>query len=334
LQAIPDAPPQVSVQLRGISSAITPGARIPVGGNVTDDYGLARITFDYQVDEGEHQTRDLSPPPGAAATYRVEHALDARQFAETARLAPQQKLRLQIKATDQCDLGRGPNTGISQTFTLDVVTPQQLRGLIDRRELLLRQQFETTIGELSATRDLLARLARDAPTGAGTSRPNGDAPAASTHDPMQRRLLTARVIQNVARSAHETVDVAEAFAEIRAELINNRIATESLKQRLKEGIADPLRSIGQRRLPAIHARIERIQPHVAPAEGDREILRDAIGQTDAVLVEMKAILSKMLELESFNEVLELLRSIIEEQDQLNQRTLERRKEQLRRLLED
>jgi hypothetical protein len=348
LQAVPDTAPQVSIRLQGISSAITPNVRIPVAGSITDDYGIARVFFDFQADQRPNQTRVLTPPPDAAASYAVQDALDTQQFDASQRLAPQEKLRLLIKATDRCNLGKGPNIGTSRSFVLDVVTPGHLRTLLDRRELLLRQRFETLVGELVDTRDLMARLATDN----GPVTPPGDAPRDNATDgdangstaagtaatpplaPMRRRLQTARVAQNVERSGHETVEIGAAFDAIHAELINNRIATESLKQRLKEGIADPLKAIGQQKLPAIQVKIETVQPHAVLAQDDMDTLREAIAETDAVLVEMKQILRRMLELESFNEVLDLLRSIIEEQDRLNKATTERRKEQIRRLLED
>ena len=43
----------------------------------------------------------------------------------------------------------------------------------------------------------------------------------------------------------------------------------------------------------------------------------AVQQADAILVEMKQVLDKMLELETFNEALDLLRAIIKSQEKMN-----------------
>src|SRR5262249_19695559 len=59
LSARPDEVPMVGLRLHGISSAITADARLPVAGDVHDDYGLTRLWFEYQV-EGRKA-------PGAAA---------------------------------------------------------------------------------------------------------------------------------------------------------------------------------------------------------------------------------------------------------------------------
>ena len=42
IAAVADEPPQVNVQLTGIGTAITPAARLPVAGEIADDYGVAK----------------------------------------------------------------------------------------------------------------------------------------------------------------------------------------------------------------------------------------------------------------------------------------------------
>jgi hypothetical protein len=57
-------------------------------------------------------------------------------------------------------------------------------------------------------------------------------------------------------------------------------------------------------------------------------------QADAILVQMNQILDKMLELETFNEVLDLLRGIIDSQDQISRETKQKQKDKLKELLEE
>ena len=52
----------------------------------------------------------------------------------------------------------------------------------------------------------------------------------------RRKLRIVRSLQNVQRTGQEVLEVATAFEEIREELVNNRIDTEELKQRLQVGI--------------------------------------------------------------------------------------------------
>ena len=49
---------------------------------------------------------------------------------------------------------------------------------------------------------------------------------------------------------------------------------------------------------------------------------------------MQRVLDTMVELETFNEVVALLRAIVEEQETLNQQTQQRRRQKVRELLED
>lgn len=41
LVATPDEAPRVAARMRGISSAVTPRARLPIVGTISDDHGLA-----------------------------------------------------------------------------------------------------------------------------------------------------------------------------------------------------------------------------------------------------------------------------------------------------
>ena len=63
VSVIPDLPPEVSVQLRGISSAVTPQASIPIFGKISDEYGLEEAWFEYQIDKNPPETRPLATQP-------------------------------------------------------------------------------------------------------------------------------------------------------------------------------------------------------------------------------------------------------------------------------
>ncbi len=103
-----------------------------------------------------------------------------------------------------------------------------------------------------------------------------------------------------------------AFDAIRAELVNNRVDTEELKLRLKDGIADPLLRICGEMFPELERRLQKFQAESGRSCQAATAARDAAReQADAILVQMNQILDKMLELETFNEVLDLLRGIIE-----------------------
>ncbi len=155
LVPLPDRPPQVAVQLDGIGTAVTPQARIPAAGRITDDYGLGRVWFEYAVDGQKPGSRPLRQFADHPTEFPLAGAaLEVRDLA----LRPGQKLTVSVKAADLCDLGQGPNVSSSERWLLEVVTPEQLRVMLESRELVLRQRFDAMVLEMTETRDLLARL--------------------------------------------------------------------------------------------------------------------------------------------------------------------------------
>ncbi|HTU25849.1 MAG TPA: hypothetical protein VMF30_10650 [Pirellulales bacterium] len=355
LAAVDDEAPQVRVQLAGIGTAITSKARLPIAGEISDDYGVARAWFECHSDEDAPVDQPLSAKIAGQDRLPVDEAIEVERFS----LQPKHKFHLAALASDTCGLADGPKTGISQRWVLDVVTPEQLRSMLEARELLLRRRFETIVQELTESRDALARIdlappatkevdkpkegekpkekeAQDAAQPAAEKSPAVDpnAPSAAERLSTLRRVQAERALQNCQRSADETLGLAAAFDSIREELINNRVDTEELKLRLKEGIADPLRGICSDQFPELERRLQTFQAQLADPTAATAARDAAREQADAILVQMRQILDKMLELETFNEVLDLLRGIIDSQEQISRETKQKKKDKVKRLLDD
>ena len=56
----------------GIGSAITPNARIPVEGVVTDDYGVAKVWVEYVIDKGSGKSKPSRLPLIPLSTHPRE----------------------------------------------------------------------------------------------------------------------------------------------------------------------------------------------------------------------------------------------------------------------
>jgi hypothetical protein len=259
-----------------------------------------------------------------------------------------QKLEVGLKAADLCDLGEAPNVGSGERWLLDLVTPDQLRAMLESRELVLRQRFEAIIQEVTETRDLLLRVDFGTPDADETpaetaAEEETDAGAEPGDEPEElsperqlalRTLRVQRALTNTNKNTHETQSVADGFDDIRLQLINNRIDTEELIRRLEEGIANPLHRIAQKMFPSLQTRLERLQESLDDAKlgpQRRDLARE---QANAILLEMRKVLERMRELEDFNEAVELLRTIIKLQEQLEEQTKQRHKQRIRELLED
>jgi hypothetical protein len=375
----PDQPPQVAVQLDGIGTAITPQARVAVAGRVADDYGVGRVWFERAIDQQEPKMRVIAELPKAPAVYNlVGEGLEVRELG----LKPGQKLLVTVKASDLCDLGHGPNAAAGERWLLDVVTPEQLRAMLEARELVLRQRFEQLMQEMTETRDLLSRMkfesdkpsvsprplgegqgvrAPDArangphpnplPKGEGTAEKKGEGTAekkgklvepGEETEPVdsparQRDLRFLRVqgaLTNCRKGAPEVSAIAESFDDICKQLVNNRIDTEELKKRLKGGIADPLHAVAEKMFPELDRRLEELQSLLEDAKKAPALRDNAQQQAEEILLAMRKIRDRMIELEDFNEAVELLRNIVETQKKLHDQTEQRHKEKIRNLLKE
>ena len=358
LAAVADEPPELAVGLRGLGPAITPKARLPVEGRITDDHGLARTWFEYKIDQQEPREILIRASErlawGNPTDFNLREVLDTRQLS----LKPGEKLLLSVKAADRCDLADGPKVGTSERWLFDVVTAQQLRTMLESRELLLKERFKAIIEEVVETRDLLLRMQFEAPSGDDTRETPGQvasgdgrtAPRANGAEPgdepageeaiSPQRLLNLRVLcvqralQNSQKDAQEVLGVAAAFAEIREELINNRIDTEELRIRLEEGIVAPLGRIAEEGFAELDRRLDELEATLTDDEAGLRNRNRAAVQMDVILAAMRQVLAKMIELEDFNEAVRLLREIIEAQERLKQQTGRLHKEKLRQLMED
>jgi hypothetical protein len=340
LRPLADSPPQLSVHLQGIGTAITPQARLPVIGRITDDYGIASVVFEYSIDQQSPATLSLPILDDHPASLPMDDiALEAQDL----ELSPGQKLLVGLKATDLYDLADAPNVGTSERWLLDIVTAEQLRAMLEARELVLRQRFEEIIREVDEMCDLLLRVDFGTPEGevATESLPDegaepGDEPEVLTPERLLdlRTWRVRRALTNSGKNAQETRGVAEGFDHIRLQLINNQLGADESVRRIGEGIAQPLLHIADEMFPALQMRLERLHESLEDEQLGPQRRDFARAQANEILLEMRRVLDRMLELEDFNEAVELLRTIIELQEQLQEDTRQRHKDSLRELWED
>lgn len=317
LAAVPDEPPRVAITLRGISSAVTPRARLPVQGTISDDHGLAEAVVRLRL----APAGNAAPEPASAERLQpiaavrsgaavVELAGTAAEVVmlEPLGLTPGRRLEVAVTATDTCGLAGGPNRTASEPWSLDVVAPEALLALLEAREVILRRRFEAAIADLTQARDRLAALADAAPA-------EGLAEA-------------GRLGEAAARAVGETGEIAAAFRAIRLELDNNQLLSAELDTRLVKQIATPLEAIATRDLPGLLAACRK-----ASAAGGLPSPAALVRQADDALARMRAVLDMMMELESFNEVVERLRGVIRTQEEIRTETLEQQKRRAREALE-
>jgi hypothetical protein len=365
---VEDQAPRAEISLKGVGSAVTPDVRIPLQGKVTDDYGVDSAWIDLSVNDGDATAVPLS----VQTTGEVSAAVDFRELQAQSRLKlqPSDQLHVTVRARDKFNLDGDPHEGVSDHFQLDVVTPGELLSRLEARELGLRQRFEQIIEELRQARDALLRIRNEGPDSAAaagnTNEPNSadsapestteetataDSPAKDDATNAQRsrlqriwslRLLRAqRALLQSQKSAQESLGVADSFADIRAELENNRVDTEDRKERLQVKIADPLRATVSEQFPVWDKQLEQIIAQLSnrgaadPSVEDAELVKQTeltLQQADKILLAFDAILQNMLDIESYNELLDIVRGLIEDQERLMNETKKQQKKQVLDLL--
>jgi len=347
IAGIEDQPPTVAATLRGIGTAVTPDVVIPAQGKITDDYDVATSWFDVVIND----SAPLQLPFDVPDNGQLDAALDfrAQRAAEGGlELKPKDKLSVTLMATDKCDLTGAPNVGSSDRYQLDVVTPEELLAMLERRELGLRRRVEQIIDEVGQLRDSVSRVKRapaataadalegqtenesvdpDDAEGAG-----GKTQTAEEREQSLRSLRTQRAVVQGQKSAQEVLGVAASFDDIREELINNRVDSEDRKTRLKEQIADPLRLIGQTLFPQLEKQLKELEQSLTDPSASDQAVDLAVQQADTILLELDKVLQKMLELETYNELMNIVRSLLEDQEQLIDKTKKARSSEALELL--
>ena len=340
--ALLDQPPNLDISLQGIGSAITPNAIIPIKGKVTDDYGVLSSWFDVKPQEGESMTFPLPIQNGEELAtpldLRAQRAED-----ESTELEPESTITLSIQASDKYDLEGDPNIGSSSQFTLDVVTDQQLLAILERQELSLRQRYELILAEVQGMRDSLAQVldsvqgTSSSDAGSEPEDKQGDEPTLTPEEKQRReeslRLLRIqRAIVQSQKSNQESLGVAVSFDDIRLQLINNRVDTQERKDRLKELISDPLKHVCSAEFPTLDDRLLAMEKAIEQGVANEDHAVEVLTQADVILVQMSAVLDNMLELETYNELIDLIRDLINDQEEISEKTKDERKKQVLDLL--
>ncbi|MEM8678121.1 MAG: hypothetical protein AAGF97_02095 [Planctomycetota bacterium] len=346
LAVLPDLPPQINSQLVGIGSAVTVDARIPIEGKLEDDFGIDRAWTSLVVESA--QPKEIVVVPDAEG--EINATVDLRELRRAdVELAVDSRITLTVMALDKCDLGAGAHLGQGNSVELEVVTPNQLMALLEARELGLRKRLEQIIDEARETRDSLARVQTDLTANGDAGAPTEDNDEDRQADLVERvasgesisdrdRELALRLLrvqrgkQQVDRMASEVMGIALSFDDIRLELINNRVDSAERQNRIERDIARPLRRLSEGPIVELSRRLQTLEGQLGSPEEAELLKRAALGELDEVILSMERVLEKMLDLETFSELIDLVNSLIRDQEALLEQTKKERKKRALDLL--
>lgn len=355
INATPDAPPILESTLVGIGSAVTRLARVPVRLKAKDDYGIAKLEFEWQRGSASAEQRAGEATPTDKKTMPAEATASAASRQPVSRLgspegqdgtepppgdvtantpvfvtetvafdlipldlSPSDRLDLMVVATDNDPL-HGPHETRSERYHLEIVAPEELLARLATRELQMRLRFEQILGEIRSARASLAALE------AGLS--------VQDDEPGQRRRLTLESAgMNLRKNRGETEGIAAAFRDILAEIRNNRVGNPALTDRIDQGIVQPLDQLQAESFPPLDRDLETMRSALLENRPVGEMFPRLSTGYNELVARCEAILRAMRKLEDFNEVIGSLRTIIAEQDRLLERTRAKQKQAVLDLL--
>lgn len=336
-----DTSPEVATRLKGIGNAVTENAIMPIVGTVEDDNGVASIFA--RVANDKNESIDLPIPPLSGIELETEIDLQKLAADGSFSVAAGDTLGIVVTATDFFDLNDQPHLGGGMPKQLSVVTEDELLVRLDREELELRQRLELIVVELEQLRQVIQMIATSQNAESamhiadlkdfvslqqdGTDE---DAEAAA----QRQRMLVFRAQQSVLqgdKSSQELAGVADRVENIRMQLQNNRIDSYDRQTRLQEKVHDPLASLLENEFQRLAGDLIEMQTAVMSAQGGKQA-NQSLGSLDAVLVKLYAIKESMLDIEDFNEIIDLVRGLLEDQDKILQATEEAQRAKILELL--
>ncbi|MDR1925651.1 MAG: hypothetical protein LBQ66_14870 [Planctomycetaceae bacterium] len=286
---------------------------------------------------------------------------------EDLKLVPGDKLVLRVEAMDKFDLDppQKYQVGVGQDWGVEVVTAERLKGLLEVREISLRQRFEVLIGEVETTKRLVdvenypldpteSQVKEIDAMKIPDDTPEEEKPKRQAElDNKKKELLDtipkeqstrgqyhiSRALRDTQKEVYELRAIVESFKMIRREMINNKIFNSDLESRIDGGIISPITALVERDFPELDRLINAFEktilinnkPIRQEAIAKRKI---ALDQFDLIIKKMTTIRDSMVSMESFNEVIEILRDILKNQREIQQETEIERKQQLKDLLKE
>lgn len=304
-----DRQPRLTIRSSGVGRRVTPVARIPLSIRANDDFGLVSLALDWELtsirDEKPHveakqlELEKLAPEDDAAellAQFEYDNELELRESA----LAPGNSLKLRSVATDACALGT--QTGHSRWLTFQIVSSDELFYEILMRQREQRVKFAAAIDSAKAQSKKLGQLAKPEEL-SGLAR---------------AQQVINRQVWQVANQLDGTL----------VEMTLNDLGNQQARDSLQSTIITPMRKLHEDLLNRLRGSIGAIVQDAQIAEDRRT---EALALADQSVEVMQSILAQMSLWESFIDVINQLKHIIEGQTGVLKATEEAEKERIDQL---
>jgi hypothetical protein len=318
-----DREPRVRTKLLGVSGMVVPRARIPLNTRISDDYGVTSVEVKYLWRDEVAQTTNegkLALPAVKDLLKKAEFQFDEVLDLEPLKIPTGTSLNFHIAALDNDDVS-GPNLGKSSDFLLRVVTEEELRTDLLRREKEQRQEFERLLkNEEDLLTDCKALQA-------------GVTSAASLSQEQKDLLMQFQRRQKVIGT--NVAAIAERLSGIVVEVLNNRIEDPAgkLEKRLKEDIIRPMVEIANLGVPSAVTELDkarRLSTEIAPRG---EALQTAVTREQEIVDQMREVLRHLVKSEGYQEAVNLLYEIQKTQQDVFDKTVKEKQDRIKGIIE-
>ncbi len=326
VQGIPDGPPVIIAQMKGVGNAVTRLARIPVAGRIRDDYGLKSASFEFLVDDETRKwrPRPFRQVPGVNSTDFDLQRSDDEPFEifdlQPLELTDGQTLTLSVVASDDNQMP-APAVTRSEPLLFRIVSNEELLSLLYTREISLRNRFEEVIAQLEEVRDDLqfhSDVAR---------RVDAAATAASAEDRASLNTSATRSGNNLRRQTNELNSIVEGFEEIAEQLENNAIPQQPWKV-MRELIVAPLQQVTDDLIPAADRAVSTFRVAAMDSQPSESLVNRSSEKVSDVITSLKLILENVRDMAEFHELLKEGKAIEDKLEELMQNMKDLQKREL------
>lgn len=332
IPVIQDRPPEINVQLKGIGFSVTPNALIRLNIEGTDEFGIKEGQVQLILNGGSKNGSnaivkiDKRFPWDREDSREVE--IDLLEYRRSGQLEifPEQlendlKISLTAQVTDFCP--ENP-PAIGQVYEFDVVSEIRFVQLVEQEEAGFRKRLEDIHNEFESARSTI-RAVRDLV----------NPPSELNQESIQSmqdsgKVYLQRLRLQTQKSAQEIISIANSFNALIEQIINNRLSGNTKQQGLEQDIEGPLRAFATQNLTAFLDEIQQCVAQVAQIQ-DQRSLSVANERTKAIakrhnelVVQLDAIIQKMVKYESHAELLDSIRNLMEDQKALSAETRKER----------
>lgn len=319
-----DREPRVRVRLIGVSGMVVPKARVPMTVRVTDDFGITSAKIDY-IWRGDDAMRSDGSGTVQFGTIADKLGPPELEIEEAIELEPLDiptgsGLSFHVAAADNDDIS-GPNVGKSSDMLLRIVTEEELRTDLLRREKEQRQEFERL---LKNQEDLVT----DGRALEAEARGATELSAEQKNTLMQLQRRQKVLTGNVGA-------IADRLTAIVIEVGNNRLEESEgkIQTRLQRDIIAPMRDLVEMSAPEALQKLDQSRRLASAATERNAALGEALTQQEEMALAMREILRHMVRSEGYQEAVNLLYEIQKTQQDVYDRTLKERQERIKNILE-